>query len=927
MYDFKQVEDSVAKSWKKQEKEIKRSLQYDSKKKLFSFLEGPPTANAPPALHHVEVRVFKDLVCRFKYMQGYTVPRKSGWDCHGLPVEVQIEKALKLNSKKEILNYGIEEFNKKCRESVFSYIQEWNKLTEKMAFWVDLENPYITMDNEYIESVWWSLKELYNKKLLYEGDKVVPYCPRCETPLSSHEVALGYKEVKEPAIYVSFKIKNAKRYLLAFTTTPWTLPSNLAIGIDKKLTYVVIKEKDREYIVVKEAAKKLFPNEKILEELKGEKLLGLEYEPLFPYFKGLKHSFRTIAVNFVIAGEGTGLIHLAPAFGEDDYEACKENKIDFVKPIDEKGKFTEEIPDFSGLFVKDTDIKIIIKLNEQGSLFKKESYTHSYPFCWRCQTPLIYYAMNSWFIKVSSFRKELLKNNEKITWIPQHIKSGRFGNWLEGAKDWALSRKKFWGTPLPIWRCNNCNNEICIGSIGELKKSAGIKKEIDLHKPIIDTIKIPCKKCKSSMERIPDVIDCWYDSGSASFAQFHYPFENKEMFNKSFPYDFISEAIDQTRGWFYTLHVLGTLLFEKPAYKSVVCAGHIVDELGEKMSKSKGNVINPWEVFDDVGVDACRLQFCINDPGDQKRFGINLLKQQISPFLNILWNSYQYSQNLKSTKKPKLQLEDSWILSRTNTLIQEYTERLEKHDYQKCLSLMTEFVNDDLSRTYIKLIRERSEQDETVGYVFKYIWERISKLLAPFAPYISDYLYQSIENKSVHLTQWSKEDKKMINLELETNMNHTRKVIQEILNERNKQQIGVRWPLSQVEINTKEEQLKAAEKLQELIKLQVNCKKLKFTKTAKEELTIALDTTMTKELEKEGYTREVIRRIQDLRKKAGLKKEDKIQLELISQIKLDELTIKKTVGAEKITKLSNPQHQETFKIKDKEFEIRFNKIK
>ncbi|MEK6836020.1 MAG: isoleucine--tRNA ligase, partial [Nanoarchaeota archaeon] len=666
MYNFKNVEEEVTNLWNKQSKEIKASLQYDSKKKLYSFLEGPPTANAPPGLHHVEMRVFKDLFCRFKYMQGFTVPRKGGWDCHGLPVEVQVEKSLKLNSKKDILRYGIAKFNKKCHDSVFSYIQDWSKLTEKMAFWIDLEKPYVTLDNNYIESVWWSLKELYNKKMLYEGHKVVPFCPRCETPLSSHEVALGYKDVTEPTITVKFKLKNKNQYLLAWTTTPWTLPSNLALAINPKIDYAVVKQDNSEYILASDLVKKYFENAKIIKKIKGKELLNLKYEPIFPYFKNLKNSFKIIAGKFVSTEEGTGIVHMAPAFGEDDYEACKLNKIDFVQPIDETGHFTSEVKDFRGMFVKDADPKIIDYLEKKEILFSKESYTHSYPFCWRCETPLIYYAMKSWFIKVSSFRDQLLKNNAKINWIPKHIKEGRFGNWLEGAKDWALSRKKFWGTPLPIWRCNKCKNEIIIGSIKELKEKSGIKKDIDLHKPEIDNVKIKCNKCKAFMTRVQDVIDCWYDSGAATFAQFHYPFENKEIFAKGFPYDFIAEAIDQTRGWFYTLHVLGTLLFSRNAYKNVVCAGLLLDEKGEKMSKSKGNVIDPWYMFNTVGVDDTRLQFCITEVGDDKRFSVNLVNQQVMPFLTILWNSYQYSKLLKSTNKPNLQLEDKWILSRLN---------------------------------------------------------------------------------------------------------------------------------------------------------------------------------------------------------------------------------------------------------------------
>ena len=521
MYDFKKVEEEVGKFWKKQDKEIKKSLQYDSKKKLFSFLEGPPTANAPPALHHVEVRVFKDLFCRFKNMQGFNVPRKAGWDCHGLPVEVQIEKELGLNSKKDILGYGVGKFNKKAREKVFSYIKDWDKMTEKMGYWIDLENPYVTLDNDYIESVWWSLKELYDKGMLYEGHKVVPFCPRCETPLSSHEVALGYKDVKEDTITVRFKLKNEKnKYFLAWTTTPWTLPSNLALAVDEEVEYVFVKFKGDEYILAKDLVNKYFENPEIVKTIKGKELDGIEYEPMFPYFKDLKKSFKVILADFVSTDEGAGVVHMAPAFGEDDYNICKEKGIDFVQPITKDGRFTSEIKGFEKMFVKDADPHIIEYLDKKGILFKKEKYVHSYPFCWRCNSALIYYAMLSWFISVSSIRDQLIENNEKIKWYPKHIKKGRFGKWLEGAKDWALSRSKFWGTPLPIWRCS-CGKEIVIGSVKELReKSVNKLDKIDLHKPVIDKVELKCK-CGKNMKRVSDVIDCWYDSGAAIFAQYH----------------------------------------------------------------------------------------------------------------------------------------------------------------------------------------------------------------------------------------------------------------------------------------------------------------------------------------------------------------------------------------------------------------------
>ncbi len=928
MYNHKQVEQEVAKFWKSQESEIKKSLQYNPKKKLFSFLEGPPTANALPGLHHVEVRVFKDLFCKFKHMQGFTVPRKGGWDCHGLPVEVQVEKQLKLNSKKDILDYGIEKFNKKAKESVFKYIKEWSKLTEKMGYWIDLENPYITLDNNYIESVWWSLKQLYDKKLLYLGHKVVPFCPRCETPLSSHEVAQGYKDITEDTVTVKFKVKGKEnQYLLSWTTTPWTLPSNLALAVNPNIEYAIIRDKNKEYILAKELVEKYFENPKIIKVMKGSRLKDLEYEPVFPYFKDLKNAFKIILADFVTETEGTGIIHMAPAFGEDDYEACKKDNIAFVQPITETGHITSKVRDFFRMFVKDADPKIIEYLDKHNILFKKERYTHTYPFCWRCNSPLIYYAMLSWFIKVSSIRDKLLKNNKKINWFPNHIKDGRFGNWLEGAKDWALSRKKFWGTPLPIWQCKSCKNKIAIGSIKELKEKAeNPPKEIDLHKPHIDEIKIKCK-CGELMERVPDVIDCWYDSGSAPFAQFHYPFENKDMFKKAFPYDFIAEALDQTRGWFYTLHVLGTILFEENAYKNVVCAGLLVDEKGEKMSKTKGNIINPNDMFEQVGVDATRLQFCTTEPGAEKKFSQQLVKESILPFLRILWNVYIYTSNLKQKPDSKnLELEDKWLISRTNTLIKEVTESLEKHNYHHCISKFIQFMNEDVSRTYIQFIRDRVESPKVI-YTLNYALENILKLIAPFTPYVSDYLNLKLFNaeKSIHLSSWPKPDEKLIDKELEKNMQSTRLIIQMILAEREKAQIGVRWPLAKATIQTKEE----IQEFSDLIKKQTNIKQVEIKKG---ELKVQLDTKTTPELEAEGFAREITRRIQVLRKKAKLQKQDKIDLEIIDKNNLlskFKSEIQKKTGAEtiKITKEIKSKHEfnSKDKIKQKEFEIHLTK--
>jgi len=674
MYDFKKVEGEAKKILKKHSKEIKKSVQDNPKKKVFSFLEGPPTANAAPGLHHLEVRTYKDIICKFKFMQGFSVPRKGGWDCHGLPVEVQVEKQLNLSDKKDIEKYGINKFIEQARKSVFSNIKDWEKSTEELNYWIDLENPYITLNNNYIESVWWSLKELYDKKMLYEGYKVIPFCPRCGTPLSSHEVAQGYKEIKEDSVYVAFKVKGKKdEYILAWTTTPWTLPGNVALAVGDKIDYVKVKLPDGDNIILAKEKLDLVKGE-IIEKFKGKDLIGLEYEPLYDIKEAKnENSHRILSADFVTTEDGTGIVHTAVMYGEDDYVVGKKEGLPEVHTVGQDGKFLDIAPEFiRGKFVKSAEKDIIENLKKRHLLFKTEKFMHSYPFCWRCDSPLLYYGINSWFIKVSEIRNKLMKLNSQINWKPEHIKDGRFGKWLEGAKDWALSRSKFWGTPLPIWRCSEgCGKEKIIGSIEELKKNASkkITGKIDLHKPWIDNIKLKCE-CGKEMIRIPDVIDCWYDSGSASFAQFHYPFENKKEFERRFPYEYISEAIDQTRGWFYTLHVLAAILFDKPAYKNCICAGHIVDEKGEKMSKSKGNIIKPNEMIEQAGVDAIRLQFCATDAGNQKRFSFNLMRESVIPFLTVLYNCHTYYDQL-SDKKSSTRIEDKWILSKLNILIEE----------------------------------------------------------------------------------------------------------------------------------------------------------------------------------------------------------------------------------------------------------------
>ncbi|MBU3912883.1 MAG: isoleucine--tRNA ligase [Nanoarchaeota archaeon] len=933
MYDFKKIEEEARKLVSK--KDIEKAVSNDKKrKKLFSFLEGPPTANAPPGLHHLEVRTFKDIINKFRYMKGFNVPRKAGWDCHGLPVEVQIEKKLGLNSKKEIEKFGAGKFIKLAKESVFSYIKDWEKSTERIGYWIDLENRYATLDNSYIESVWWSLKQLYEKKLLYEAHKVVPFCPRCETPLSSHEVAQGYEKIKEETVVVKFKSKN--EFLLVWTTTPWTLPANIGIAVNEKIDYAYVKKDGFTYIVAKELAEKFFKEPEIIKTVKGKQLVGLEYEPLFQYFKD-KKGFRVISGDFVTTEEGTGLVHMAPAFGEVDYDACKMNKLDFIQPVDGTGRFTDEVPDYEGKFIKDTDKEIIARLEDEGKLFKRIMYEHDYPFCWRCKSPLMYYAIKSWFIRVSDYREKLIKLNEKINWTPKHIKEGRFGEWLANAKDWALSRNKFWGTPLPIWRCD-CGNEEVIGSIEEMKKQAVKKisdKEIDLHKPWIDSIKLKCK-CGKDMSRVSEVIDCWYDSGSASFAQFHYPFENKKEFEKRFPYDFISEAIDQTRGWFYTLHVLGALLFNDVAYKNVICAGHIVDENGEKMSKSKGNMLAPDKVLDEIGVDANRLQFCTVDIGASKRFGINLVREEVLPFLNVLWNTYQFYQQIENSGAGKERIEDRWIISRMNSVLKEATENLNSYQIEKAIYPLMDFVVNDFSKKYIKIIRERD--DKNVKKVIGEILDNVSRMLAPYAPNITEVIHHDFGKNSVHLSSWPKADGKKINKKLEEGFKKVMKVIEIGLRERDIAHIGLKWPLASAEITAN---FNLEDELKEIIARQLNVKKVCIRNSKeKKEIEVRLDTKMTDELEIEGYAREVSRAVQAERKKQGLVKTDSITLlvltkpEFVSKISLQKKFIADRTGSKKIdiSEISDEKKGKlknilSVKVKDIDFEIYFEKTK
>ncbi|MBU7023318.1 MAG: isoleucine--tRNA ligase, partial [Theionarchaea archaeon] len=571
-YSPNQLEERILEHWKENDTFLE-SLRRRKDAPPFIFVEGPPTANGLPGVHHVLARAIKDTFCRYKHMSGYLVKRKGGWDTHGLPVELEVEKELNINSKREIEEYGIERFNQKCKESVFRYEKEWRVMTERMAFWIDMDDPYITLKNEYMESVWWSLKQIWDKGLLYKGHKIIPYCPRCGTALSTHEMAQGYKTVTEPSVYVKFMTEDKSAYFLAWTTTPWTLLANLALTVHPDYTYARVNNEGTVLILVKDRLDILEGDYTILEEFPGRELEGMRYYPLLDYCNPEGKRHVVILGDFVTTDEGTGIVHTAPAFGEEDYVICRENDIAFCQPVEEDGRFSKDVTPLAGMFVKDADEKILEMLDDKRLLYKTELYTHEYPFCWRCDTPLLYYARESWFIEMTKVRDKLVEDNEKVNWIPEHIKHGRFGNFLENVRDWSLSRERYWGTPLPIWVCE-CGLQECVGSVQELKeKGAHLPEDFDLHRPYVDEILLKCPECGGTMKRVPDVIDCWYDSGSAPFAQWHYPFENQDVFSYSFPADFISEALDQTRGWFYSLHALGTLLFETETFKNCVCDG------------------------------------------------------------------------------------------------------------------------------------------------------------------------------------------------------------------------------------------------------------------------------------------------------------------------------------------------------------------
>lgn len=846
--NFVEREKEVLAFWKENEI-FEKSVEKNKGGECFNFYDGPPTANGKPHIGHILTRVMKDIIPRYKTMKGYYVRRKAGWDTHGLPVELEVEKQLGIDGKQEIEKYGIEPFIKKCKESVWKYKHEWEVMSDRIGYWADMKKPYITYDDNYIESVWWSLKQIADKGLLYKGYKIVPYCPRCGTALSSHEVAQGYKDVEEKSVFIKFAVKGRPGvFFLAWTTTPWTLPSNVALCVNPKEDYVEIKVGDETYIMADALVGSLFEEGQYekLSVKKGKDYEYTEYEPLFDYNTGAKEkAYYVTCDGYVTLTDGTGVVHIAPAFGEDDSNVGKRYGLPFVQMVDSRGRFVKEAYDLVDVFAKDADKMIIEKLREQGKLFKELMFTHSYPFCWRCDTPLLYYARSSWFIKVTAVKEQLLASNASVNWMPPTIGTGRMGNFLENVIDWGISRERYWGTPLPIWVCNKCGKVHVVGSREELRKLGGLDHDIELHRPYIDEVKWQCE-CGGEMVRTPEVLDCWYDSGSMPFAQWHYPFENKDIFESTFPADFISEAVDQTRGWFYTLLAVSTTLFGKSPFRNCIVLGHVNDKDGIKMSKHKGNVVEPFTVLDKQGADATRWYFyTASAPWLPSRFSAENVSEAQRKFMGTLWNTYaffvlyaeidKFNPTEHKLEDCKLTVMDKWILSGLNSLIKFVDEGLNEYKITETSRAIGEFV-DNLSNWYVRRCRDRfwgsdMTENKEAAYVTLYtVLSTLSKVIAPYVPFLAENMYQNLVANfdknaplSVHLCDFPVADESRIDPELESGMNDVLKTVVLGRAARNKANIKNRQPLKRLIYNGKKE---LSPELKALVEDELNVKEV-----------------------------------------------------------------------------------------------------
>ncbi|WP_422485352.1 isoleucine--tRNA ligase [Gudongella sp. DL1XJH-153] len=843
----KDREKSISEYWKEIDL-LHKSVESRDPENPYVFYEGPPTANGKPGIHHVMARTLKDLTCRYKTMQGYQVKRKAGWDTHGLPVEIEVEKKLNLKNKQDIENFGMEEFNTACRESVFTYEKLWREMTERMAYLIDLDDPYITLDNNYIESVWWILDKFFKEGYIYEGHKILPYCSRCGTGLASHEVALGYEEIKTETVIVEFKVKDKDEYILAWTTTPWTLPSNVCVTVNPDITYIKAKKDDKVYYLAKELGDKVLGEDyEILQEMTGKDMEYMEYEQLIPYIDVKGKAFYVTVGDYVTIEDGTGIVHSAPAFGEDDYNTGLKYNLPVVNPVSEEGKFTET--PWAGTFVMDADHDIIHWLKDNDKLFKKEKMLHNYPHCWRCSTPLLYYAKPSWYIEMTKLKDKLVENNNSVNWFPDFVGEKRFGNWLENVNDWAISRNRYWGTPFPIWRCDDCGHLESVGSRQELIDRAieeDVTMDIDLHRPYVDDIHFNCPECNGTMTREKEVIDCWFDSGAMPFAQHHYPFENKENFDKLFPADFICEGIDQTRGWFYSLIAISTFVKGVSPYKNVLVNDLVLDKTGKKMSKTRGNTVDPFRLFDDYGADVLRWYLIyVSPPWTPTKFDEDGLKEVESKFFRSIRNVYNFFSMYANTdeidpeeffvpyeERPQI---DRWILSKFNTLIAQSKENMDEFELTRVVRAIQEFVIEDLSNWYIRRNRRRfwsTEMDDDKKAVYNTTYEilvDVCKLIAPFVPFISEELYKNLTGKeSVHLDLYPESKPELINKELEEKMDLVRNLVTLGRASRENVRIKVRQPLNEVVIDGKYES--KLSDLIPLIKEELNVKEVLFEK-------------------------------------------------------------------------------------------------